>query len=392
LNYAIDIFTPRYSFGYGMFESTVEASLVKRLIREYDHINWYYRLGMTPPVLRLMPAHSKYGEWDLNLREIRLSAELFMTKPWHIAVEVLKHEMAHQYVAEVLRSTDQHGEVFQHACEKLRVETWARRARIDDAFLQNASADDERTIAFQRLQQRAEKLLNLATSANEHEAALAMQRVRELYARYNFDPATAPQQLSDFSTLTIYLNSQKTSQHHAMIASLLNEFFGVRVIHAGYYNVATGEDQKCIELAGTKPNVLMAEHVYIFLERSLASLWKEHLKSQKQGRERGAKRSFYLGVLAGFREKLRSQKIVIDEPTPQTAEVSRRQDLAVLPDPKLDQFFKYRFPRLRSHGFSNSFRSRDSFDAGRSKGRDIVINRPIANSGSKQRLFLGSSR
>jgi hypothetical protein len=375
-----------------MFESQNQSSLIKRLIREYDHINWYYRLGMMPPVLRLMTTSSKYGEWDPNLREIRLSMEIFTSKPWHIAVEVLKHEMAHQYVAEVMHVTDQHGEAFQQACDRLRMESWARRASIADAFMTSDAADDERTVAFQRLQQRAEKLLSLATSSNEHEAALAMQRVRELYARYNFDPATAPQTLSDFTTFTIYLNSQKTSQHHAMIASLLNEFFGVRVIHASYFNVSTGEDQKCIELAGTKPNVLMAEHVYVFLERSLASLWKEHLRQCKGERERGAKRSFYLGVLAGFREKLRSQKIEVQDQTVATSASSDRRDLALRPDPKLDEFFKYRFPRLRTHGFSNSFRSRDSFDAGRSKGRDIVINRPIANAGSKLRFFLGSSR
>ena len=47
----------------------------------------------------------------------------------------------------------------------------------------NSSLTDEE----KRLLEKTSKLLALAQSDNEHEAQLAMQRVRELYAKYNLD-------------------------------------------------------------------------------------------------------------------------------------------------------------------------------------------------------------
>ena len=58
--------------------------------------------------------------------------------PWPAVVEVLKHEMAHQYVHETLglAHTPPHGEAFQSACRLLRCDDRAPpECRAADSWL-----------------------------------------------------------------------------------------------------------------------------------------------------------------------------------------------------------------------------------------------------------------
>ena len=80
------------------------------------------------PMIKIGCIKSYYGSWCEKTRSITLSEELLNKYPWEIVLEVLKHEMAHQYVSEILKKEDQHGPFFKEACRILRVKHWAQRA------------------------------------------------------------------------------------------------------------------------------------------------------------------------------------------------------------------------------------------------------------------------
>ena len=97
---------------------------------------------------------------------IELSPKLLTDHGWGTLVEVLKHEMAHQFVAEVLGVLDEssHGPVYRKVCEERGIDS--RAAGIPEAG--DAAPQDQ-------VLERIQKLLALAESQNEHEAQAAME-------------------------------------------------------------------------------------------------------------------------------------------------------------------------------------------------------------------------
>ena len=88
----------------------------------------YFRDAFRPAVLSLTDRESLLGEWRRDAREISLSRAFVLSSPWGSVVEVLKHEIAHQYVDEVLKVHDEtaHGAAFRRTCEMFGVDARAR--------------------------------------------------------------------------------------------------------------------------------------------------------------------------------------------------------------------------------------------------------------------------
>src|SRR5262245_25980687 len=160
----------------------------KQLYREYTNIlHWYDLTNVMAPVALAIAPITNYGEWRPATRTIVIADHLIRGYPWNVVLEVLKHEMAHQYVHEVLGSQSErpHGESFQDACHRLGVPAWAASASgtlpPETGHRLTRQLNDEE----ERLLRRAEKLLALAGSTHEHEAQLAMQRAQELFAKHH---------------------------------------------------------------------------------------------------------------------------------------------------------------------------------------------------------------
>ncbi len=75
----------------------------KQLYREYTHIlHWYDLTQAMAPVALAIASITNYGEWRPATRTIVMADHLIRDYPWNVVLEVLKHEMAHQYVHEVV--------------------------------------------------------------------------------------------------------------------------------------------------------------------------------------------------------------------------------------------------------------------------------------------------
>src|SRR3954463_9965014 len=94
----------------------LKRACLRRLSRDWACFNyWYLGERLRPPVFSLESAEARWGQWSPATRTISISERHIVEAPWETVLETLKHEMAHQYVDEVLKLEGAlpHGEAFQ---------------------------------------------------------------------------------------------------------------------------------------------------------------------------------------------------------------------------------------------------------------------------------------
>src|ERR1700744_6369834 len=141
--------------------AALEAALARELRATWHQVNdAYFRGALRAPTLELVPTRTTLGRWLHATRTVEISLPLVVEKPWGVVVEVLKHEMAHQYVHEVLGETGQtpHGTAFREACARLGID--ARAAGMPSAPAEGPDAAEEKVVV------RIARLLALAESPN----------------------------------------------------------------------------------------------------------------------------------------------------------------------------------------------------------------------------------
>lgn len=355
-----------------------EVHWTRQLYREYEEIVWYYKAPLKLPVIQIADLKSRWGQWDPFFRTITLSRNLITQHSWDVVLEVLKHEMAHQYVSEVLKAPDDntHGELYKEACEELGVAGWASKATgeipevIPTLRERVLNPEDERLLA------RAEKLLALAQSGNEHEALLAMQRVRELYTKHDLERLRASKR-GTMDSLIICRKRLRMEPHEAMIYTILNEHFFVRVVHTSLFHAVDLKKYKAAELLGTRENLLMAEYVFYFLLKQCELLWKEHQKST--GTSARLKRSYQLGVLHGFSEKLSHQGVQAKVSQDLGMTLAESKALIAQAKVEIQDYVGHRFPRIATRSQRSPRVDGATFSRGQSAGRSINLHRGVTS-------------
>ena len=358
----------------------------EQLYREYDEITYQYRLSLNPPFIRIDEARSRWGAWDPATRTLTISAALIELYPWDVVIEILKHEMAHQWVSDRLGGDHTHGADFRQACQLLGVADWAARAsgelpdKIPHWKDRSLSRDEE------RLMNRVEKLLSLAESTNEHEALLAMEKVQEIYTRYNIN-RIRDRNKSELVYLIFNRKKKRIEATESTIFSILNEHFFVRCIFSSLYDAQDLCEYRVVEVMGSRENVLMAEYVYHFLWDRINVLWQTFRSTR--GKDGRAKRSYQLGVLYGFRDKLQHNKSKKFEESGagRQGEAADRA-LLKLDDAKLHEYVQQRFPKLVSRGWRSGYGDGDAYDAGVAAGQRLNLHRGVTRSdGNRGRML-----
>jgi len=349
-----------------------------QMVREFTDICFQYQLNLQPPVLELSGATNQLGCWLPEQRAIRISRHLIMEHPWDVVLMVLKHEMAHQVCSElyVCHKTG-HGKDFQQACEMLGVPSPYNRSSGDLAGVVFQAPEDRQTAAGRRIIDRISKLLALAGSDNEHEAALAMQRATEFLHRHNLDQATDVNP-SACTRLIINTRSKQIPTFRRAICAILRDYFFVQVICSSIYDPQTNNSFKTIELLGRAENVPVAEHCYHFLEQQLAGLWQKN-RHKFQGNSRTAKNSYYLGLLHGFAEKMATQAKKNDINGQTSLKTSTPGALAIIRDNQLQDFVSFHFPRLKKRSARGVRIYSQPYDEAVSTGKTIVLHQSVAD-------------
>src|SRR5690606_117857 len=99
----------------------LERATLRALSQAYDALNLEYFSGsLRRPPISLGSSTSRLGVFTLVPRGLELNRSLVLDRGWGIAIEVLKHEMAHPFVIEHLGDPDgaPHGPTFRRVCHE----------------------------------------------------------------------------------------------------------------------------------------------------------------------------------------------------------------------------------------------------------------------------------
>ena len=319
---------------------------------------------MRPPSLVLDEGTRRLGCWESATRTLHLSAHLVENQPWQMVIEVLRHEMAHQYVDEVLQIRDEtaHGPAFRSVCA----------ARSIDARA-TASSDDAPDVTG--IMRKVEGLLSLAESDNEHEAKSAMSAAHRLLRKHNIRLAEAPS-ADEYSFQQVGEVRGRTAAHEKILAGILGQHFFVQPIWVVAFSRSRGVRGRVLELCGRPENLEIASHVHAFMLQTCERLWRTHKATHGITSNRDRRR-YLQGVMIGFNERLKGE-----------AEVCEERGLVWVGDAGLDDWVGNRYPHLRS-GRRTRMQMTDAWRAGRAAGQKVVWHRPIEKKRRGIRGLLG---
>ncbi|MGE4559563.1 MAG: SprT-like domain-containing protein [Desulfobulbus sp.] len=366
-------------------DSRLHAAWLSQLVREYRDICYQYRIDLELPILTISRSRKQLGSWSAGERILSLSHFLISEHPWALTLQVLKHEMAHQICSELDGRDDTgHGPLFRQACVRLGLDAAFHRAGAD--LREQLPALQPGTAATEpgrQVIEKVRKLLALGESENEHEAALAMQRARELLDRHRLDFAGLAQE-RQLVHRTINTGSRTLPSHRKVICALLESCFGVRVICASLYEPFDDCTLKTIELLGPEEDVAIAEHCYHFLENRLVVLWAQNRHRFAGGGLR-ARKSYFLGILAGFRQTLQRAGTVS---MPSTEQGPLPSNLPVVQaEERLDAFVAWRFPRLSRRRGRPVTMHGEAYRQAVAAGRELTLHRPVDGEEGATRLL-----
>jgi hypothetical protein len=352
----------------GRARAELDAQLRRALLRELQR-TWhglngsYFKWQLAPPTFELTETTQRLGLWNPTVRVLSVSSRLVLEKPWGTVVEVLKHEMAHQYVHEVLRCTDEtpHGPTFRNVCRRMGIDARAAGFAADGEVADEvaASAEDDRILS------RIAKLLALAESDSVNEAHAAMNAAQRLMLKYNLENAdVADPREGRYAFRHLGKPTGRVSEAERLIAVILNEHFFVEVIWVPVYRALEGKRGSVLEICGTAANLEMASYVYSFLTHAGERLWVEHKKAQgiRGNRDR---RTFIAGVMSGFYGKLKQQRAA-----------NRREGLVWVGDAELARYYRHRHPHIQRTRHTGNRRT-EAHHHGREAGSKLVLHKPV---------------
>lgn len=312
-------------------------------------------------MLELARREGDLGRWQPETRVLSLAWRLVVDRPWGEVVAVLEHEMAHQYVHEVLGIRDEtaHGATFRRVCAERGIDARA-----------SGAPESEAEVVAPAIVRRIRKLLALADSSVEAEARSAARMAWRLMLRHNVARADVDAPVEAFVVRGLSGARLRVARHEHLLAGLLSERFFVELTVVPALVVATGRWGRMLEVAGRPDNVEVARWVWDYVLDTADRMWRAAGRPKPKSR-------FLDGVIVGFRDKLREE-----------AEVARREEgLVWVGDPALGEFVGRRYPRRRS-GRRFGLRAGEAFQAGEAEGRRITLRRPLRDHGDGVRGLL----
>ncbi len=354
-----------------LLSAALERALLVELLAEWRNVNEsYFRSALRPPSFTLGDASSRLGLWFAPTRTIEISRSLVLTQSWRVVVEILKHEMAHQFVDEQLGVSDEtaHGASFQRVCHQLGIDAAAAGL---GSFAGDVSKPD---LPAQKLIRRVADLLALAASSNLHEAEAAMAAAQKLMLKYNIDLTAARSQIR-FGTRHLGPPTSRKSESDRWVATILGQHFFVDTLWVPVYLPMLGKRASVLEICGSEGAIEIAEYVHDFLHKTAEHLWVQHRRDANVSGNRD-RRVYLAGVMAGFYEKLN-----------ESTKAHKEAGLVWVANPEQASYFKRRHPYTRTIKRQGVRRS-NAFAHGKAAGRNIVLHRGVRGATESRGLAL----
>ena len=365
-------------------QEELDRHILHGLACEWEEALWVldssHKALMRKPLFSLKDMTTKLGYWSRERREICLSRNLVRDHPWDAVREVLLHEVAHQFAHEVLRAQREppHGPKFLKACNLLRAnpKTSGRYKPLHERIFQGSSRSEDKIMV------RIRKLMALAQSQNEHEAEAAVAKAHQLIAKYNLT-LLARGEHRDFVSVFVGKAALRHFREKYALARLLTDFYFVYGIWVPAYVMGKGRMGSVLEISGTVQNIKIAHYVYDFVRLFINSRWHEYNEDKRFNRYR--KTDFAMGVIQGFRSKLKSQ-------SERKSTAGDKGALIEIEDPLLKKYAAYKYPRTFSVKGKALRHDSNVLKDGISVGKKLVISRGITEKTSNGRLLIQNNQ
>lgn len=342
--------------------AALEQTVLLELEKSWHVLNErLFGRAMTVPVIMLTEGRL-LGQYDRSARLISLQRELALRGDWSQAIEVLKHEMAHQFVADVL-SIDEppHGPAFRRVCQQRSIDS--RAAGLPSVVVSDRSG----------VVDRVRKLLALAQSDNRHEAQLAMTSAQRLMLKHNINRVNDSD--GHYVSATVGGAQLRMAAWRKQLASILNRHFFVSVIIGNTYVQRSGKKATVIEIVGSPENVEIAHYAHDFLVNTGERLWREYAPTRSRKR-RTDKAQFLMGFVLGFSETL------------DAARTDNEQfGLVWMGDEGLGQYFQKRYPRV-VRGRARRIYGSPALSEGQVQGRKTIMSHGLTQAKKGVRRLL----
>ncbi len=314
------------------------------------------------PIFQLHKGKSRLGFWARQERVISISKDILKAQPWNKILAVLQHEMAHQFIDEVMQCPESqpHGALFKSICKKFGIE------QKDENEISHPN--EKETLILEKIR----KLLSLAQSDNVNESETAMKLANQLMLKWNIQHSDENEN-RNFKYLQLGSVGQ-VPLLKKMISQILSDFFFVETIWVGSYDVHKMKKGRVLEICGRTENLEIASYVYDYLNTIARVQWENYKKTHKGA----SKNNYQYGLMLGFLEKLQLQN---NENTTEKA-------LVWSGDPLLDEYFRKRHPRIRKMNSSSMQKHEKSLRDGKKDGKNLVISKGIKNTSNKVKGLL----
>lgn len=320
------------------------------------------------------------GAYKTNKAGVSIIAinKTLMNKPFEHTISVVEHEVAH-YIAHVTWPSHQesHGKEYKAACKMIGADPRAR-AKLEDTWSESYTEDLSKV---NKIIDKVKKLLSLSSSLNKNESEVAAQKANELLAKHNL--TSMEEGIDDKEFYQHELVSLKRRDNKYNIIGNILETFGVFVIwNKSRDRSREGHSSKrrvytyILEICGERENVEVAKEVYEFLDRELERLAKD------EGLKGNARKSFFMGVSAGYMTKIRDQRLKLEEGACKSL-VAYNKEIERL---AMENFYSDSSIRTRT---AKSSRDPESYAKGFQKGESMNINTNNKKStGASEKLLL----
>ena len=194
-----------------------------------------------------------------------------------------------------------HGKEFHSVCRRFKFnqEVSSATIELDDLSKTMSTTQEDKVLS------KIKKLLQLSKSDNKNEAELATCKANDLIRSHNLQFIEHPSTTETETALVRVLESRRLSGKLQAIYKIMHHFFVAPIFSYGDGSVS-------LELIGEKHNVICAEYVANFLDKTLEKLYR--ISKVKEGISgTRAKNSFMLGVADGFIKKMTPSKLTIQQ-------------------------------------------------------------------------------
>jgi hypothetical protein len=235
---------------------------------------------------------------------------------------------------------------------------------------------------------KLQKLLALATSPNENEARLAMDKAAELMEKYSLSMAdvnengnSKPDHIREQMTREDIpgLGSRKVNWE-SLLANSIAMAFDAKLVTMPYATWKDGEKRDwSLSFLGFKADVEMAIWLHLYIRRSISRL------SSKGYKDINGRNNFAHGMVSSVHGRLQ-------EMYKRRNEISDCKALVVVKTDAVKKFTTEHFPSLKKGTRTQITGDRSAYYNGIEEGKKLNLSRPLNGSGSSGRSAIDSGQ